>query len=597
MAGRSVILSAPTSFGKSLVIDAVIASQKYKNVLVVVPTIALIDETRRRLLQLPTPYKVITHPTQAPAERNVFVLTQERALELPDLRLIDFFVIDEFYKLAPGRDGEERASLLNQVFYQLVRMKKPFYLLGPSITGISDSVRSRVDCTFLVEPYHTVVSELHRVPYSRDEFEALAQLCSTLDGPTIVFCQSPRRAAEVSTYLIDKGIGENNARLATAVQWVARNYHPEWHFTRALRNGIGVHHGRIPRALAQFVVNAFDNNDVRFLICTSTMIEGVNTKAQNVVIFDNKINRQKYDYFTFNNIRGRSGRMFKHFVGHVYLFHEPPQDALPFVDVPAFSQSDDAPESLLIQIAAEDLTEVSRRRIEQYSSQATLSFATIKENVGIDPESQLSLAYQLASDPTAYHPALSWTFAPTYAQLQTVCKLIWDHFDGPSLGSGSVRSASQLAVRINLLRRAPLIRDLIAQQLAFEPDPEKSVPNVLDFLRLWAMFHFPRLLRAVGRIQLEVFRQAGLKPGDYSIFAGQVENLFLDPAVVALDEYGIPIELGRRLESVLQPEGNLDVALERLTTLNLDSLELDPFERLLIENAREALMPDIAKSR
>jgi reverse gyrase len=46
--GRSVVLSAPTSFGKSLVTDAVIAAGKLRNVLIVVPTIALIDETRRR---------------------------------------------------------------------------------------------------------------------------------------------------------------------------------------------------------------------------------------------------------------------------------------------------------------------------------------------------------------------------------------------------------------------------------------------------------------------------------------------------------------------------------------------------------------------
>ncbi len=46
---NSVILSAPTSFGKSLVIDAVIASETYSNLLVVVTTLALVDETRRRL--------------------------------------------------------------------------------------------------------------------------------------------------------------------------------------------------------------------------------------------------------------------------------------------------------------------------------------------------------------------------------------------------------------------------------------------------------------------------------------------------------------------------------------------------------------------
>ena len=44
LAGDSVILSAPTSFGKSRIIDAIIATDKFSNIAVIVPTLALIDE-------------------------------------------------------------------------------------------------------------------------------------------------------------------------------------------------------------------------------------------------------------------------------------------------------------------------------------------------------------------------------------------------------------------------------------------------------------------------------------------------------------------------------------------------------------------------
>ena len=68
----------------------------------VVPTIALIDET-------PTPfrqrfrgkYKIVTHASQDIAERNVFVLTQERVLERDVFDIVEFVVMDEFYKLTP----------------------------------------------------------------------------------------------------------------------------------------------------------------------------------------------------------------------------------------------------------------------------------------------------------------------------------------------------------------------------------------------------------------------------------------------------------------------------------------------------------------
>ena len=57
LSGENVILSAPTSFGKSRVIDAMIATRQFKNVAVIVPTLALIDETAQGVLR---PFRVTT---------------------------------------------------------------------------------------------------------------------------------------------------------------------------------------------------------------------------------------------------------------------------------------------------------------------------------------------------------------------------------------------------------------------------------------------------------------------------------------------------------------------------------------------------------
>jgi hypothetical protein len=115
--GRNVILSAPTSFGKSLIIDAMIASGRYRHIAIVVPTIALIDETRRRLAgRFGRLYKIITHPSQERGSHELLVMTQERILEVTPLAPIDFFVIDEFYKLQPRQEDTERSLILNQAF-------------------------------------------------------------------------------------------------------------------------------------------------------------------------------------------------------------------------------------------------------------------------------------------------------------------------------------------------------------------------------------------------------------------------------------------------------------------------------------------------
>jgi hypothetical protein len=592
MNGRSVILSAPTSFGKSLIIDAIVASMKFDNILIIVPTIALIDETRRRINSLKSIYKVITHASQSLTKNNIFVFTQERAIDYEEIeKIVDFFVIDEFYKLSPDRDDENRTILLNQIFYRLTKSKKQFYLLGPNITDITTEFKSRIDFVFLYEPYNTVVSEVHFVEHKKSEaLIALVNLCRSIVGQTIIFCKSPKQANKIANLLIENSLGRDYSDLADVVEWIGREYHPDWNFVRSLEEGIGIHHGRIPRALAQYIIRAFNAEKIKFLICTSTLIEGVNTNAKNIIIFDDKISNKKFDCFTFNNIKGRSGRMFKHFIGHVYLFHDPPQQKLPLVDIPAYTQPTNTSESLLIQIEDEDLRPASREKLRRYKEQNILSFLTLKQNVGVEPYAQIKLAEVICSNISTYHQALNWHRYPTYEQLEIVCDLIWKYFNGSRLGGDSVRSSRQLAYKINQLRSKSSIAAQIQGQIdSHSVDPDDSVQNVLDFNRLWAGFHFPRLLRVVNAIQRDVFTSRELRPGNYDFFANQVENYFLDPALVALDEYGIPIQLACVLEEVLKPEGNLDIALQRLKGLTIERLSLSPFERELLLDAQESI--------
>jgi hypothetical protein len=590
LAGENVVLSAPTSFGKSLIIDAVISSGRYNNVLIVVPTIALIDETRRRLgARFRNIYKVITHGSQARESKNIFVVTQERVLQDDITDNIDFFVIDEFYKLSPARGDDERSALLNQVVYKLIKKVKQFYMLGPNVLGVSPDFGRRVKFTTFLELSRTVVSELHHVAGDGNEFERLIGLCKTLGDSTLIFCSSPGRATAVATHLVSAGLGQESLVCRQAGDWVAQHYHPEWHYAKALRRGIGVHHGRIPRALSQFAVRAFNAGDIKFLVCTSTLIEGVNTKAKNIVVFDHQINRTPIDLFTFNNIRGRAGRMRQHFIGHVYLFHPEPEQELPLVDIPVFTQSDDAPDSLLMQIDDEDLMPSSRDRLKRFLNQDVLDYATLKANAGLDPQLQLNMAREIRDNLRGFMPVLQWSHLPTAAQVQAICDLLWRHFDGRRLGSGSARTASHLAFLINSLRSAPTASAMIGPQVQYLGNVDQAVQQVLDFLRLWAGFHFPRLLRALDRVQRDLFTRAGIKPGDYGHFGNRVESLFLDPGIVALDEYGIPLEVARKLEPHLASDGNLDATLAKLRTLDVATTSLTPFEKKLVLDAQSCL--------
>lgn len=587
--GSSVVLSAPTSFGKSLVTDAVIASGKFDNVLVVVPTIALIDETRRRLsARFGNLYKVITHTSQSISSRNVFVLTQERVLERNVIDKVEFVVIDEFYKLAPGRDDDDRCARLNEVFYRTVKARKQFYLLGPNVQGMSEVAKRRLKCEEFYEDYRTVVSEVHDVNPGPEPLKTLTTLCGTLTDPTLIFCSSPQSAAEVVQALIPS-VRPAKEVPSDAADWVAENYHPDWHFVKALRMGIGVHHGRIPRALAHYVVSAFNSDLVRFLVCTSTLIEGVNTKAKNVIIFDDKINKRAIDFFTFNNIKGRSGRMGKHYIGHVYLFNPAPTDPLPFVDIPVFSQPEDALPSLLMQIDDEDLSARSKKRLEAFLEQKVLDYETLKANTGIAPQSQIEIAREIRSNLDKYAPILQWSGLPKYKQIYGICNLIWKPFRYSRLGAGSAVEPNQLGLRLIELHTAPATKTLIDKAFEYSRDADKAVSQVLDFLKLWSGFHFPQLLRALDGIQRDVFRRLGKPAGDYSFYASRIENRFVDPALVALEEYGIPLEVARRLDRYLAPYQNLDDALEKLRRLPVGRTDLSLFEKTLVKDAQNSL--------
>lgn len=584
--GENVILSAPTSFGKSAIIDSLVESNRFDNIILVVPTIALIDETRRRIFGLASGHKIITHASQAQQDKNIFILTQERAVEFPELPNFDLFILDEFYKLDP-REDSDRAMILNHAFYRLYKKSKQFYLLGPNIQNIPEGLPERFQCRFIRTDFSTVVTDLIRVRIKNDAHEELINLCNNIQGSTLIFCSSPKKAREI-TQLLAENIPGAGYGLLDAAEWIAERYHPEWTLVKGLRNGIGMHHGKIPRAIAHLCVKGFNEGKLPFLVCTSTLIEGVNTKAKNIIIFDNKIANKKYDFFTFNNIRGRSGRMFQHFIGNVYLFNEPPVEILPIVDIPVFSQEKTTKESLLIQLDKEDITPDSWKRVKEYYEQDTVSIEVLRSNSGIEPKAQLSLDNHLLDNPHIVVD-ISWSSYPQYQQLSTLCNLIWDYLIKGNQFYG-ITSGKQLTFKINQLRNSS-IEEIIANEInneGYPKTPDDAVEDTLSFIRQWAQFHFPRFAMAVCRIQNSVADKLGMEKADYSFFCGQVENLFLNPVLIALDEYGLPLDLAQKLENEINSKDSLDIAISNLSSLDIEKLELSPFEK--------DVMRDVVKS-
>ncbi|WP_400159292.1 DEAD/DEAH box helicase [Arthrobacter sp. BPSS-3] len=605
MEGRNVILSAPTSFGKSLIVDALIASGKYDNVVLIVPTIALIDETRRRLSDRQTGHKIYTHPGQAYAERNLFVLTQERYLNLVDPPRPDLFFVDEFYKL-DERSGENlsgRAALLNQALYRLMKTGAQFYLAGPNIHELSAMVPTNISRTLRVTDFSTVAANVHRLPSrtADQRKEMVKLLASTLTGGTMIYCGSPKRVRDVVGWLTEDENATYGSGMPDAANWLEHEYSEDWALPKALRKGIGSHHGRLPRWLAHKVVSGFNDGSLGVLVCNNTLIEGVNTTAKNVIVLDRTLARRAYNFFTFMNIRGRGGRMFKHFVGDIFLFHDAPEPEINAVDIPALSQSDDAPTSLLLSMEAQDRSERTNERLSPVLSQRVLSLETMRANQGVSPEAQIELAEHLQQLSLPHIQNLLWnTPYPNGRQSNALMELIWDFIPPDGASRHGAVSAAQLALFTYWVASAEGNLRAVMDKFT-QPNPEydgrethdDKVDKAFDFIRFWIDHNLPMLIRAVDRIADEVFTRRGITPGKYGGYASRMEDGFQPHLLLTLEEYGIPVQISKKLTRWISGYRTLDELLERIARLPNEALSgLDYFEQETVLATISSLRPD-----
>src|SRR5690606_10289485 len=138
---RNIAVSAPTSFGKSFIVDSFISIKKPTNVVIIVPTIALTDETRRRLhRKFSSEYKIITTPDVPLSEKNILIFPQERSISYADkLDRIDILVVDEFYKASAKFDKDRSPALLRAIL-KLGKKSHQRYFLAPNISSLKDNM-------------------------------------------------------------------------------------------------------------------------------------------------------------------------------------------------------------------------------------------------------------------------------------------------------------------------------------------------------------------------------------------------------------------------------------------------------------------------
>lgn len=573
LAGKNLVLSAPTSFGKSVLIDAVILSGNYKRISIVLPTIALLDEFRRRLVgRFGSTYDIVMHHSEAPSkDRVIFLGTQERLINRSDLADLDLAVVDEFYKLDPARQ-DDRSMTLNAAVYKLLRRSKQFFFLGPNIEEVRISPNSRWRFEFLKTRFSTVAVDTYDLKNVKDRDARLSEEAFNQENwPALIFVSSPDKANELAGELM---LGRSMPGKAKQLSsWINANYGGRWELAKTVAAGIGVHHGRIPRAMASRFVKMFNDRHIPVLVCTSTLIEGVNTAAKSVLIYDKKINNRAFDFFTFSNIRGRAGRLGQHHVGRVFLFHAPPATADVDVETPLFGDLDDAPDELVVHIDDEDRTDTMGERVNQLASQLGLTWDEVRQvaSLGIDNVSAIRTATEAALDDGG---KLNWSQRPDYNAIRAVAEVICKVRKPREFG---VKTANQLTMYLHELRKQKRMKGFFEWHSRSFKGDEDTLDNVFRFLRS-CEHSLPEYFACVGLFVRKVHPSA-----DYSLFTAELPRWFRHEALKMLEEQGVPIQISERFLIATDTISSLSKRLKRLA--QQQDQRLSPLEQEWIIDA------------
>lgn len=565
----NVVASAPTSFGKSLLIEEIVASETYRNIIIIQPTLALLDETRIKLRKYTDRYKIIVQTSQMPSENkgNLFLLTAERVMEYEHFPKIDLLIIDEFYKLSLKRK-DERANVLNNAFLKVVNTyNSKFYLLGPNIDGITEgfaekynakffkSDYSLVDCK-IIDKIRDVGQGLTKTEYDTKKTKVLCDLLFDLkDEQTIIYCSSPARARKYAKkywkYLVQRGIREGES--LPLVSWIEDNVSNRWGLVNELKYGIAIHDGSLQKHIGASIIDYFNKGKLKYIFCTATIIEGVNTSAKNVVIFDEKKGDKELDFFDYSNIKGRSGRMMEHYVGKIYNFINVPQEQKIIVDIPFYEQNKDIiTDEILVNIPEDDIKSDVKERYEKLYQIPEDLLNIIKKN-GVSVNGQMSIFYALERDiQNGHYIDIAWTRMPEYNKMLYVLKLAEENTFSCNDKRGIV-SVEQLTLYLNMYRTTGNMTKIIESLYSYKKGkvknltPERdqnyydqSIEEAFHIYRHWFQFTVPKAFRVVDSLQRYVCEKHNKIPGSYSYFVKQLENDFLQENLSILLEYGLP---------------------------------------------------------
>jgi superfamily II DNA/RNA helicase len=146
-------------------------------------------------------------------------------------------------------------------------------------------------------------------------------------GGTLVYANGAGEAEEVAD-LISQLIPvppKPDKELSELAELARKGVHPNFTLALLVERGVAFHYGNMPSLIRLEVERLFRHGNIRFLVCTSTLIEGVNLSCRTIVVRGpRKGVGHPMEPHDFWNLAGRAGRWGNEFQGNIVCID--PQD-------------------------------------------------------------------------------------------------------------------------------------------------------------------------------------------------------------------------------------------------------------------------------
>lgn len=367
---QSLSVSAPTSAGKSYVLSLDLIRRlrliEKQCIVYVVPTRALITEVSSRIrtaLYEANLTGVIVRTAPFPVDLEeiksgaVYVLTQERLMSLinsdEENFKVDALMVDEAHEIQKGKRGIVLQNAIDNVLskfsgcsvlFASPLIKNPAYFL--SLFNRNESGRYFVEELSPVSQNIILLSSVHGKPQQVSISQLLEGECINLGirdvdfkfrGPktkqhallahaiakgkdsTIVFANGPAKAEEIASVLSEQiDFNGYDQAVIEFIEFLAAEVHEEYPLIDCLKKGVAFHYGDMPSIVRKGVEDLFKSGSINYICCTSTLLQGVNLPAKNIIIEDPHNGDNPMKRADFLNLAGRAGRLLEEFHGNIW---------------------------------------------------------------------------------------------------------------------------------------------------------------------------------------------------------------------------------------------------------------------------------------